>query len=194
MSQKHKQFEKLFLPHLDAAYGLARWISNDSTLADDIVQAAYVRAWEHFERYEHRNSSGWLLTIVRNVAYTMLAKRNKENKLVSFDEVVHHGLGGDSAAASDNADTWRGIGSSPEFNVEQLTSGEHIEKAMTYLSAELREVIVLREVEGYSYREIAEIIDVPKGTVMSRLSRGRAQLAKRLAAVTGRTANTRGSV
>ncbi len=185
-SRAQAQFEKIFLPHLDAAYSLARWISNDPTIAEDIVQAAYVRAWEFFERYENRNSSAWLLTIVRNVAYTMLAKRNKENNLVSFDELVHH----DTESTHKVFDGVPGIMGdrrySPEFMVQQLDAGEHINVAMQSLSSDLREVILLREVEGYSYKEISEITEVPKGTVMSRLSRARAQLARRLNTVLDR--------
>jgi len=190
-SRTQATFEKLFLPHLDAAYGLARWISHDPTIAEDIVQAAYIRAWEYFERYENRNSSAWLLTIVRNVAYTMLAKRNKDNNLVSFDELVHHGI---SSTDQEPETTIPGITAAlrhtPEFLVQQLSDGEHISNAMQGLSAELREVILLREVEGYSYQEISEITEVPKGTVMSRLSRARSKLARRLDRVFDRSQDT----
>lgn len=192
-SRTQTHFEKIFLPHLDAAYNLARWISRDPTLAEDIVQAAYVRAWEYFERYENRNSSAWLLTIVRNVAYTMLAKRNKENNLVSFDELIHHGLDS-SPKTSDGVPGLMGNSrSSPEFIVQQLSDGEHINLAMQSLSNELREVILLREVDGYSYKEISEITEVPIGTVMSRLSRARCQLARRLNAVLDRDSEDHGS-
>lgn len=180
------KFEKIFMPHLDAAYGLARWISHDPIIAEDIVQAAYVRAWEYFDRYENRNSSAWLLTIVRNVAYTMLTKRNKDNNLVSFDELVHHAEPADQFTASIVPGLISDNRHSPEFLVQQLSDGQHISKAMQGLSSDLREVILLREVEGYSYKEISEITGAPKGTVMSRLSRARAQLARRLNGVLGR--------
>lgn len=184
-SRTQSKFEKIFLPHLDSAYSLARWISNDRTFAEDIVQAAYVRAWEYFERYENRNSAAWLLTIVRNVAYTMLSKRNKENKLISFDELLHHGV--TPPHAQSDADqaigVWFDRRQTPEFLVEQNCDKVHISNAIQGLSTELREVIILRELEGYSYKEIAEITEVPKGTVMSRLSRARSQLARRLTSV-----------
>jgi len=189
----HVHFEKIFLPHLDAAYNLARWISRDPTLAEDIVQAAYVRAWEYFERYENRNSSAWLLTIVRNVTYTMLAKRNKENNLVSFDELIHHGQEFSSKANDGVPGLMGDRRDSPEFIAQQLSDGEHINIAMQGLSSELREVILLREVDGYSYKEISEITEVPKGTVMSRLSRARSQLARRLNTVLDRDSEHHGS-
>jgi len=175
------KFEKIFLPHLDSAYSLARWISNDSTFAEDIVQAAYIRAWEYFERFENRNSAAWLLTIVRNVAYTMLSKRNKENKLISFDELLHGvSPSNEQSDAAQAVGVWFDQRQTPEFLVEQSCDKAHITNAIQGLSTELREVIILRELEGCSYKEIAEITEVPKGTVMSRLSRARSQLARRL--------------
>ena len=169
MEQKEKQarFEERVMPHVDAAYNLARWLTRNEHDAEDVVQEAFLRAFKFFEGFRGDNSRSWLLSIVRNTGYTYLQK-NRKNELNSvFDEELH---GPDEVLL--------------ERNVPLLMKAEQelVRQAIEQLPLEFREVIILRELEGMSYREIAGITDVPIGTVMSRLARARKQLQSSLTA------------
>jgi RNA polymerase sigma-70 factor (ECF subfamily) len=155
------QFEEFILPHLDAAYNLARWLVRNGTDAEDLVQEAYLRAWKGFSGFRGADGRGWVLTIVRNTCYTWLRANRRHELAVEFDERVH------------SADV-----ATPDAERVLLANAgrETLEKALQELPAEFREVIVLRELEELSYKEISEIAGVPVGTVMSRLARARARL------------------
>ncbi len=157
-SSEHKShFEELFLPYLDAAYNLAYWIVGGEQDAQDIVQDAYVRALKGFPRFRGNNPRAWLLTIVRNTAYTWIKKRNRaEERLVPFDEDIHV-----ARLETESSEQYR----------ERET--QLIEEALKRLPVEFRETLVLFELESWSYKAIAARLNIPLGTVMSRLSRAR---------------------
>ena len=162
MSQEHElaSFEALMLPHLDAAHNLARWLVRDEDDAQDIVQEAYLRALKAFHGFHGSDGRAWLLKIVRNTAYTWL-RRNRAVELTTFDEEIHTS-GGDAA--------------NPAVTLEKIEDAQAIRDAMEDLAVEFREILVLRHLEGLSYKEIADIAQIPPGTVMSRLARARARL------------------
>lgn len=163
---KSARFEATVLPHLDAAYNLARWLVGNGTDAEDLVQEAYLRAWKGFSGYRGGDGRAWLLTIVRNTCYTWLRENRRHNLAVEFNEDLH----------SENTDLPQ-----PERLHIESANRQTLEKALQELPAEFREAIVLREMEGLSYKEISGIAEVPIGTVMSRLARARARLQLRLA-------------
>jgi len=158
-------FEAIVLPHLDAAYNLARWLLRDEHDAKDAVQDAYLRAFRFFDSFRGGDSRGWLLTIVRNACYTWLRKARPDDLQVTFDDESHGAEGG---------------GSSPEVDLLRNADAQSLKDALERLPVGLREAIVLRELEGLSYAEIAAVADIPIGTVMSRLSRGRRRLQESL--------------
>jgi RNA polymerase sigma factor (sigma-70 family) len=162
MSQEHElaSFEALMLPHLDAAHNLARWLVRNEDDAQDIVQEAYLRALKSFQGFHGSDGRAWLLKIVRNTAYTWIRKHRAVD-LATFDEEIH--TPGCEAA-------------NPAAMLEQTEDAEAIREAMEDLAAEFREILVLRHLEGLSYKEIADIAQIPPGTVMSRLARARARL------------------
>ena len=153
------------MPHLDAAYNLARWLTRNEHDAQDVVQDAFLRAFKFFGGFHGGNSRSWLLSIVRNTTYTWLQKNRKHELATVFDEEVH-----------DIEDT----SSSLEALLLKNSDRQEIVQALEQLPVEFREVMVLRELEGMSYREIAEMAEVPIGTVMSRLARARKQLQQSL--------------
>jgi RNA polymerase sigma-70 factor (ECF subfamily) len=158
-------FEQVVLPHLDAAYNLARWLVRNTHDAEDVVQEAYLRAFKFFGGYEGGDARAWVLKIVRNTSYTFLEKNRPADLSEEFDEKVHTGTAeqlGAEAALVQTADT------------------RMVREALNELPVNFREVLVLRELEGMSYKEIAEMIGKPIGTVMSGLARGRTQLRDRL--------------
>jgi RNA polymerase sigma factor (sigma-70 family) len=161
MGKERQQFEELFLPFLDAAYNLARWVVHNEQDAQDVVQEAYLRAFKGFHGFRGGNGRAWLLTIVRNTAYTCLSKRSTTEKFVPYEEEKHADI-----IAFDRA--------VPEMVSEQRK--EQLRNALARLPAEFREIIVLYEFEGLSYKELALALGVPIGTVMSRLSRARRRL------------------
>lgn len=167
MITSRKRFEKIILPHLSACYNLALWMLRDPTDAEDVVQTAYLNAFEQFERFIGGNSAAWIMTIVRNTAINQLNKKKRNDKLIEFNEYVHTPDNGSRQALA-------------YMNPEELTSlsasYSKLLQCINRLPLEFRESIYLREVEGYSYKEIADITQVAKGTVMSRLSRARHQL------------------
>lgn len=164
-------FESAAVPHMDAAYNLAFWLLRNRTDAEDAVQEAYLRAFRAYATLKGNDIRPWLLAIVRNVAYRMLARRGRSGNVISFDEAFP-GRGGDGAGEIDVA--------SDAPSAETLLIGEGdramVTTALAELPATFREMVVLREMEGLSYREIADVIGVPIGTVMSRLSRARGDL------------------
>lgn len=169
MSRAHSQqdlFEQAILPHLDAAFNLARWILNNDQDAEDLVQEAYLRAFKYFPSYQGGSSRAWLLTIVRNVCYTWLHQnRAREIELELKEELSSEAI---AAGAPEAAN--------PESFLEMQTDHQRVARALEKLPAGYRELIVLREMEGMSYKEIALIGGIPIGTVMSRLARARQRL------------------
>ena len=161
---KRARFERAVLPHLEAAYNLARWLAGNDHDAEDMVQEAYVRALTFFDGFRGEDARPWLLAVVRNTCYTWLEKHRGQGRAVSLDEEVH--------VPSDSLN--------PERLLLERAAGEEVRAAVAGLPAEFREVVVLREMEGLSYKEIAATLGVPLGTVMSRLTRARARLQKSL--------------
>jgi RNA polymerase sigma factor (sigma-70 family) len=159
-----QRFERIFLPHLRAGYNLARWLTHNDQDAEDVVQEAYLRALRSFDRYRGGDARVWMLTIVRNTCYTWLRQNRAAQAAgvaANVDERVE--IAGDPAAE-------------PEAQFIQQVDRQFLREALAALPAEFREALVLRELEGLSYKEIADIADVPLGTVMSRLARARTQL------------------
>jgi RNA polymerase sigma-70 factor (ECF subfamily) len=165
-----ERFEAMVLPHLSAAYTLARYLTRNDYDADDIVQEAFLRALKYFGGFRGEGSSqsrAWLLAIVRNMAYTWGRRHRAEASTTEFDETVH----GESVAMGH-----------PESELSKSEARETLSDALDHLPPEFREVIVLREIEELSYKEISQVVDVPVGTVMSRLSRARKRLQEALTA------------
>lgn len=163
-SSEIERFEAVVLPHLDAAFTLARYLMRDVHDAEDLVQDACLRAIRHFDQFrggEGGSARAWLLTIVRNAAYSARRGRRADRLTTEFDEAVHS-----EAVAEDH----------PETALQRGAAQESLERAIEQLPEELREMILLREVQGLSYKEISDVAGVPLGTVMSRLSRARARL------------------
>ena len=168
-----ERFEAVVLPHLDAAYGLARYMVRDDADAEDVVQEAFLRALRYFGGYRGEAAGqgrAWLLAIVRNMAHTWMHRRRADNT-TEFDEAVH---------GTEEAERTAGAGGT-DAEAMRADVRETLSEALERLPAELREVIVLREMEGLSYKEIAGVADVPIGTVMSRLSRARKRLQQAMA-------------
>jgi RNA polymerase sigma-70 factor (ECF subfamily) len=164
-------FETMMLPHLDAAHNLARWLLRNEQDAQDVVQVAYLRAFKSFGGFHGSNGRAWLLTIVRNTSYTLLKKNKAVDLTTTFDEQLH-------ASGQESV--------SPETILERSEDAALIREAMDELPAEFREILTLRHQEGLSYKEIAEIAQIPPGTVMSRLARARAKLREYLATRIGK--------
>jgi RNA polymerase sigma factor (sigma-70 family) len=158
-------FEQVVLPHLDAAYNLARWLVRNPHDAEDVVQEACLRAVRFFGGYQEGNAQAWLLRIVRNTAYSFLEKKRPGELAEEFDETIHVG-----EPLQRNAET----------ELLQSVESRLLQEALEGLPVRFREALILRELEGLSYKEIAEVMDVPMGTVMSSLARGRTQLRERL--------------
>lgn len=156
---KRQQFEDLVLPHLDSAFNLARWLMANDQDAEDVVQEAYLRAFKSFEGYRGGNSHAWLMAIVRNTAYTWLRQRRTPE--VPFDE------------------EWQEAEvASLEHSFLEQADYQLLREAIADLPVEFREVIVLHDLEGWAYKEVAAMTHIPLGTVMSRLSRARGRLQK----------------
>jgi RNA polymerase sigma-70 factor (ECF subfamily) len=154
-------FEKEILPHLDAAYNLARWLTRNEQNAQDAVQEAYLRAFRFFPSFRGGNARAWLLKIVRNACYSWLNVNRPLQEAAEFDEVY---FPPDSRVLN------------PEEAVLRNDNVISVRKALATLPSNFREVLILRELEGMSYREIADITGMPAGTVMSSLSRARGAL------------------
>ena len=153
------------LSHLDAAYNLARWLTRNDTDAEDVVQEAYLRALKHFGSFHGSDVRPWLLAIVRNTFYTWLQQNRAPERQTLFDEEIHF-------SEEDHLN--------PEALLLQKANNQLVREAIEELPAEFREVIVLRELEGLSYKQIADVTEIPVGTVMSRLARARKRLERSL--------------
>lgn len=156
-------FEQTALPHLDAAYNLARWLTRDEKDAEDVVQEAYLRAIRHFGTFKGGDARPWLLAIVRNTYYTWVRHNRSAKVEIAFDEEMH-------AETPDPTD--------PEKLLLREMDRQMLRRAIRTLPTEFLEVIVLREFEELSYKQIADVVQVPVGTVMSRLSRARRRLTQ----------------
>lgn len=154
--------EEALLPHLDAAYNLARWLTRDERDAEDVVQEAYLRALKHFDTFKGGDARPWLLKIVRNTFYTWI-QRNRFSEATPFDE---------------EADILVSDAPGPEMLLEKQEHQRLVRRALRRLPTEFREVIILREFEELSYQQIADTVQIPLGTVMSRLARARRRLAR----------------
>ena len=161
MQEENKiaRFEQIVLPHMDAAYNLARWLARNDADAEDLAQEAVLRAFKFFGGFHGVDGRAWLLTIVRNTCYTWLQQNRARETSTPFDEETH-------SAESAN----------PETILLEDADRQTLKRALEELALEFREVIILRELEDLSYKEIANIVDVPVGTVMSRLARARKRL------------------
>ena len=158
------RFEEAVLPHLDAAYNLARWLTRDPADADDVVQEAYLRAFKFFDGFHGGDSRAWILKIVRNTCYSWLQKNRGHEIATEFDEEQH------SIGTRD-----------PEAVLIGKIDSQVLKRLLEALPLEFREIVILRDIEGLSYKEIAEVADLPLGTVMSRLARARRHLQNGLA-------------
>lgn len=168
---RNRRFELVALPHLAAAYDLARWLTGSSDDAEDVVQESYLRAFQFFDGWRGENARAWLLAIVRNTAMSWL-QRNRPKHVANMERDALTVAGDRTMQRGDIATT------TPEQEALALTQRSELLCALEALPAPFREVIVLREFQDLSYREIAEITGVPEGTVMSRLSRARAELRR----------------
>ena len=165
------RFEQLVLPHLNSAANLARWMLRNRDDSDDVVQEATLRAYRFFGQFHGGDARAWLLQIVRNTCYTWLGKNRPSELMTEFDEEVHQ-----RPAAN------------PEILATQSDERQQLMRALESLSPRFREVLVLRELEGCSYKEIGEITGIPIGTVMSTLSRARQRLRQILIGASGAAA------
>jgi RNA polymerase sigma-70 factor (ECF subfamily) len=166
-SRQLARFQELILPHLDAAYNLARWLTRQDQDAADVVQEAYLRAIRFFDGFHGGDGRVWLLAIVRNTYYNWSKQNRVLRSTTWFDEELH---------STPQADV------DPERLALAAEDRQRLHQALEELPTEYREILVLRELEGLSYKEIAEVAGLPMGTVMSRLARGRDRLQQRLAA------------
>jgi RNA polymerase sigma-70 factor (ECF subfamily) len=157
-----RSFEEVVLPHLDAAFNYARWLAKNDADAEDVVQDAYVRALRFFSSLRDENARAWLFTIVRNTWYGRFPRR-------AGGAVVN--------VADEDADDRIDVSLDPEAQLIQQQTVEQVRRALETLPTDFREVLVLRELEGLSYKEIAAVVGIPIGTVMSRLARARERLA-----------------
>ena len=165
---ERERFERVVMPHLDAAYNFARWLLRSRTDAEDVAQEAMVRAWRFFGGFHGGDARAWLLQIVRNTSYTWLEKNRSVDMNTEFDENVH----GDRSFGVSGANEL----ATPEAEAVAADERERLTRALESLPPRSREVLVLRELEGYSYKEIAGIVSMPIGTVMSTLARAREKL------------------
>jgi RNA polymerase sigma-70 factor (ECF subfamily) len=165
--QELERFTECVLPYLDAAHNLARYLLRDPHDTEEAVQEAFLRAIRHFDGFRGVDGRAWLLRIVRNTSFTQLRRRRPGGEKVEFDEEIH---------------SPQEEGSGPEANLASTIAAESVRQGLNQLAVEYREVLVLRELEGLSYKEIAHVAGVPIGTVMSRLARGRKQLMLALGA------------
>lgn len=163
--RKRESFASRMLPHLQAAYNLARWMLRVPEDAEDAVQEAYMRALQSFDACSGSSDKAWLLTIVRNVCLTRLKRGASRGNIVMLDDVI------DQIDAASQAES-----ESPDRRLMERDRSAQVHEALNRLPARFREVIILREFEELTYQEIAAIIDMPVGTVMSRLSRARQKL------------------
>ena len=163
--EKVARFEALILPHLDSAYNLARWMTRNPADAEDVAQEALLRAFRFFDGFRGEDGRVWLLTIVRNTYLTWIRRQSPQN-LAEFDEHLHSDLE---------------LSLTPESDVLRRATVEQVRRAIESLPPEYSEVVLMRELEQMSYKEIAAATESPLGTVMSRLSRARSMLRQLIA-------------
>jgi len=166
MEKLLQNFEEVALAHLGAAYNLARWLTRDETDAEDVVQEAYLRAFKHFGSFHGSDGRPWLLAIVRNTCFTWMQHNRSAQLTIGLDDQLHE---------IESKDL------NPEALLLQSADSQMVRQALEDLPVEFREVIVLRELEGLSYKQIADVAEIAVGTVMSRLARARKRLQQRLA-------------
>jgi len=176
--RKSGRLNEVLISHLDSAYNLARWLVRDPDDAEDVVQEAYLRAVQYSGGFRGGDARAWVLRIVRNTAYGWLGRKRRNEPAAQFDETIHTGT----------------ASFAPDQLVVQIANADLVEKALTELPVRLREILVLRELEGLSYKEIADIMGVPTGTVMSTLSRARQQFRRALEHLRNNFANDRVSI
>jgi RNA polymerase sigma-70 factor (ECF subfamily) len=164
---KLASFEAAILPHLSSAYNYARFLLQNESDAEDVVQESYLRAFKYFHGYHGGDSRAWLLTIVRNTSYNLLQQNRSRQLVDSID---------DSTEVLDTSEY-----SNPETVLRQRIDKDLLKQAIEELPINFREVLILREMEELSYKEIGTLCDLPIGTVMSRLARARARLQEKLA-------------
>jgi RNA polymerase sigma-70 factor (ECF subfamily) len=167
-------FDRLTLPHLDAAYNLAFWLVRSEADAEDIVQESYMRAFRGFHGFAGTDAKPWLLAIVRNSAYRWLNNRRRSANVISLDEAFGGPCEEPAEAQIASEDP------TPEARLLGEVDRGLVRSALAELPPIFREVILLREIEGLAYREISRVTGAPIGTVMSRLARGRRELRKSL--------------
>jgi len=170
MTARTAQFEEQMLPHLDAAYNLARHLSRNEHDAEDVVQEAYLRAVRHFDSFRGANPRAWLLAIVRHTAFSKRRREPLAAITTEFNEDLHSEVNEDAG---------------PERDFDRAESADRVQAALETLPPQFREVLVLRELEDLSYDDISRIVRAPIGTVMSRLSRARTRLAQALGPIGG---------
>ena len=161
MENENARFEQTILPHLDAAYNLARWLTGNEHDARDMAQESFLRALKFFGNFRGGDARAWLLRIVRNTVYTWLKRRQAHDHVLRAEEEM---------------EKFEDASANPEQLLERSANIELVRGAIAQLPTEFREAVVLREMESLSYKEIADITGVRIGTVMSRLARGRRQL------------------
>jgi RNA polymerase sigma-70 factor, ECF subfamily len=169
---KARRFEQLVMPHLDSAYNLARWLTRNDADAQDVVQEACLRAFKYFDGFDGQYANAWLLKIVRNTCYTWMKQNHPSGEAMALDDNLEE-VDSNQNAIELNAS---GLGRSPESVLSDRRDARRVDELIERLPPAYREVIILREMDDMSYREIAEIVGVPIGTVMSRLARGRQML------------------
>jgi RNA polymerase sigma-70 factor (ECF subfamily) len=175
---ERRSFDEIILPHLDAAHNLARWLVRDTDEAEDVAQEACLRAFRYFDTFRGGNARAWLLAIVRTTAFGWLQKNRSQQLATEFNEEIHD-AGGEAVT--------------PETLLLQRADTDVIKQAMNHLPVRLREVLILRELEGLSYKEIAEVIGVPIGTVMSTLFRARERFRQVASDRVGQPAQPKGA-
>jgi RNA polymerase sigma-70 factor (ECF subfamily) len=164
-TETRARLEQALLPYLGDAYHLARWLTHDPHGAEDVVQEAFLRALKSFAGFRGTDGRAWLLAIVRNTFYTWLKEERGRQPVTAFDEVT---------------ESFEAEGMNPETLLLRKEDRQSVWRAVEELPAEFREVVILRDLKGLSYKEIAAVTAVPMGTVMSRLARGRERLYQRL--------------
>jgi len=186
MSPANPRFEAIVMPHLDAAYNLARWLVKDPHAAEDVVQEAYLRAFRYFDSFRgaaDEDARPWLLGIVRNTSYSWLQSARRSNEQVAYDEDAQVDESLEPAAAMGLE---RGHAENPETQLVRKALRMQLNSAIASLPATFREVLILREIEEMPYDSIAAAMQIPIGTVMSRLSRARGMLRAALETTLGR--------
>jgi RNA polymerase sigma-70 factor, ECF subfamily len=166
------RFQQLVMPHMDAAYNLARWLAGNAHDAEDITQEAFLRAFKFFDSLRGDDAKMWLLKIVRNTFYSQWRRARGRDESTEFDEQIHSLGDGDGIAGAGRADD------NPEAILARGEDMRLLDRALDEIPVEYREALVLREIEDLSYKEIAAAMEVPIGTVMSRIARGRRLLLR----------------